>query len=105
MSKTYNLNGPGSRVYEGSTDLSHNSVHVGGSPVFADLRKAICCDGVVESERIKLLAHVEEMEATHGTPSFIEPYNAFITTAANHMTILAPFVPQLTQLLVGLTGS
>ena len=39
------------------------------------------------------------MEQNIGKESFAGKYNAFIQSIANHITIFAPFLPMLTQLL------
>jgi len=65
-----------------------------------DLRKAI---NNVENEgdRVNLLAGLEAMEKAHKTPEFLTRYADFIRLAADHMTIVAPFIPALTALLSG----
>ncbi|GAB2025952.1 hypothetical protein OfM1_20250 [Lactovum odontotermitis] len=40
-----------------------------------------------------------QMKNAVGTESFSEKYNQFIQTTANHMTIIAPFIPFLSSLL------
>lgn len=42
---------------------------------------------------------ISDMEKCAGKKSFVEKYNAFIQSVANHMTIFAPFIPMLTELL------
>ena len=42
---------------------------------------------------------IEEMKNNVGKKSFAEKYNSFIQSVSNHMTIFAPFIPALTQLL------
>lgn len=42
---------------------------------------------------------ISNMEKCVGKKSFVEKYNAFIQSVANHMTIFAPFIPMLTKLL------
>lgn len=42
---------------------------------------------------------VNEMKNHVGTKSYIEKYNDFIQSIANHMTIFAPFIPVLSSLL------
>ena len=46
-----------------------------------------------------IIDSIEEMKNNVGKKSFAEKYNAFIQSVANHMTIFAPFIPALTQLL------
>jgi hypothetical protein len=50
-------------------------------------------------QRKKLMTDVEEMKATQGSPGFLARYQAFMQDAANHMTVVAPFLPALAQLL------
>ena len=46
-----------------------------------------------------IIDSIEEMKNNVGKKSFAEKYNSFIQSVANHMTIFAPFIPALTQLL------
>jgi hypothetical protein len=39
------------------------------------------------------------MESELGRSGFVKNYSDFIALAANHMTVLGPFVPMLTALL------
>jgi len=34
-----------------------------------------------------------------GGPTYLQKYQSFIAAAANHMTLLAPFIPMRSQLL------
>lgn len=47
----------------------------------------------------QILTSIDEMQAAIGTKSFSEKYNTFIQNAANHMTLFAPFIPALTEVL------
>lgn len=42
---------------------------------------------------------ISDMEKCAGKKSFVEKYTAFVQSVANHMTIFAPFIPMLTELL------
>ncbi len=91
------VSGSNSRVNIGSTDRSTNTV-VNGD-IFNQLRKALN-DGIGdESEREKLTNLVNNVEAARDRKGFTAGYQALIASAANHMTILAPFLPALTELL------
>ena len=74
---------------------------LGDAPVLLDLRKAIEIGNVEPLARVKLLAGLEDMQQAQSTPSFIDRYKDFIALAANHMTIVAPFLPALSALLTG----
>jgi hypothetical protein len=45
------------------------------------------------------------LEKAQGTKLFAERYTDFISAAANHMTIIAPFIPALSELLKKALGS
>jgi len=95
----YNITGPNSRVNINSTDLSANVVNIGPDALFEELVKAIST-GVTDSKRkATLTALVRELEQAKGTPRFVDRYRTFVAAAADHMTLLSPFIPALTQLL------
>lgn len=95
---TYNVSGSGARVNINSTDSSVNIVNTEVSKVFTQLREAVSQipDPIARSE---IERSVAEMEQAQGSSSFLQKYQAFIASAANHMTIFAPVIPALTGLL------
>jgi hypothetical protein len=95
---TYNVSGTGARVNINSTDSSVNIVSTEVSKVFAQVREAVAQIPDL-NQRSEVERAVNEMEQAHGTSSFLQKYQAFITSAANHMTILAPVIPAVTGLL------
>jgi len=95
----YNLIGPNSRVNIHSVDDSTNLVGIEPAELFNRLRAAMK-QSVLDSELLeKLQQKVNDLEKTQGTSNFLARYQEFIALAANHMTILAPFIPALTQML------
>lgn len=96
---TFNLQGVHSRVNIQSQDSSVNVSHQITENVFADMRQVIQSHIQNEDERTQILSDLNELEAAKGTGSFTQKYQSFITLAANHMTLLAPFIPALTQML------
>ena len=56
---------------------------------------------ISEPERAALLDHVDVMQADVGKQGFTKRYHDFITAAANHMTVIGPFLPALSSLLLG----
>ena len=95
----YNLIGPNSRVNVQSLDSSTNVVEVNPSELFSQIRTAVS-QGVQDSELSKKLQDkITELEKAHGTNGFKERYKELIALAANHMTLLAPFIPALVQML------
>jgi hypothetical protein len=94
---TFNVSGPNSRVNFQSTDQSHNTVV--NNTLFKEIHEAID-NGVQDAaERDNLKARLTALEAAKDRQSFVTQYQAFITAAANHVTILTPFLPALTGLL------
>lgn len=47
----------------------------------------------------ELLMRIEAMEQTIGKKGFVEKYNDFMQSAANHMTAFSPLIPTLTQII------
>jgi hypothetical protein len=98
-SNTFHVSGPNSRVNIGSVDASVNIAQSAPDVLFEELRETIRSGITVEEEKTALLANVDAMETATQTGGLMEKYNAFIQCAANHMTLIAPFIPPLTQLL------
>lgn len=97
ITNIYNLNGPQSRVNISSTDNSVNLLQQ-NAELFDDIIKALetITEDKIKTESIKL---VNEMKENIGKPTFKEKYQSFISTLANYMTIIGPFIPALTALL------
>ena len=95
----YNLIGPNARVNIQSKDSSTNILNVEPADLFQNLRTTIN-DSITDSElATRLVGHVDTMEAAVGTQDFSERYKEFIGSAANHMTLVGPFLPAMTQFL------
>ena len=90
---------PHARVNLNSTDQSNNIISNQNEDIFSQIRD-ILRESVDDSRYLSLLLEkVEDMESSHGSSDFTRAYIDFIATAANHMTVLAPFIPSLTALL------
>ncbi len=84
----------GGSVSGGNISLSAHA----DDALFKEIRA--CIDEISSTEeRNKLLTALEELQSTKGKSNFSEKYKNFIQVAANHMRILAPFIPELTKLL------
>lgn len=97
-STTYILSGSGARVNINSSDSSVNVSSTEVSQVFAQARDAVSkiTDLVARQE---IGRAVDEMEQAYGSSNFLQKYQEFITSAANHMTLLAPIIQSITMLL------
>jgi len=65
---------------------------------FAALRERIE-SGVSGADQKDILAKLTALEASHGQPSFAQRYTDFMAAAANHITVIVPFIPALTEML------
>lgn len=97
ITNIYNVNGHNSRVNINSTDNSINYIS-DSNLLFEDLQKAL---KTIQEDKIKeeSLELLKEMKDSKGSPSFLEKYQSFIGILANHMTLIAPFIPALTQMI------
>ena len=97
VSQTFNLRGHNQRVNINSTDNSTNIVQ-NGTP-FAEIRSALeagIADGL---EKSRLFETLQELESSKDRETASTRYGAFVTLAANHMTLLTPFLPALAHWL------
>ena len=96
---TYNFHGNNPRININSQDYSINIAN--SKIVFDEIRKTI--ESAIKDENLKkdLQTKTSEMEQNVGKSSFLKTYSEFMALAANHVTVFAPLVPALTQLLTG----
>jgi hypothetical protein len=97
----YNItvSGQNSRVTIGSTDSSTNTISI---TTFNDLRAALK-EGVTDQEKLaELNARLDELESAKTQPTFLTAYQKFFATAADYMTLLAPFIPTLATIIPSL---
>nr|WP_300311585.1 hypothetical protein [Halomonas sp.] len=81
-----------------SVESSNVNQHIEGTDaIFADLMTAIDEADIDQKEALKIC--VEEMRSARGASGFAAAYKQFMTSAANHMTVVAPFIPALSALL------
>lgn len=90
------VSGDNARVNIGSTDNSTNTVTHGAlfSDIVATIERVVPAD-----QREVLIDAVREMERTRGTGGFVGAYQRFVAVAADHVTLIVPFLPALTALL------
>lgn len=93
----YNANGINSRININSTDNSKNYSN-DTDLLFEDLKLVLA--EIVEKEiREKSFQILEKLNKLKRTSSYLTNYKSFISLLANHMTVIAPFIPALTQLI------
>lgn len=96
---TNNFYGDNARINQNSTDNSTNTV-VNGS-LFGDLKSSIEQGVADDAERKALVEAIAAMQSTQGKAGFAGAYGKFIALAANHMQLVAPFLPALAVMLSG----
>jgi hypothetical protein len=95
----YQIDAKDSKVNINSSDSSVNIVNITSMNMFSELKKTIETYITDSTIKTQLIDSVCNMEKNQGTNNFLKHYQEFISIAANHMTLLAPFLPALTQLL------
>jgi hypothetical protein len=82
-----------------SIDNSVNIITKSTAEFFNALRERIETGVPEEEKRKKIMDAVLALEQSHGKPSFAQRYTDLIAIAADHMTLLAPFIPALSEML------
>jgi hypothetical protein len=94
---TFNVSGNNTRVNIASRDQSTNVVVEGD--VLGNLEAALR-SGVQDGEKLhQLLMAVDEMRREQRKPGFAVAYQKFVSICADHIGIVAPFLPTLTTLI------
>jgi hypothetical protein len=94
----YNL-GDNSRVNINSKDSSVNIINMNSKNLFTEIKSTVKSEVENNSEKEKLLNKIDELEKAQNSSNFPQKYAEFMALAANHATILSPFLPALGQLL------
>jgi hypothetical protein len=64
------------------------------------ISKTALRSGVQDGEKLnRLLAAVDEMRREQHKPGFVVAYQKFVSICADHLGIVAPFLPALTALI------
>lgn len=91
--------GGNARVNIQSTDNSINKTDLNFSATFDPIKNAIEKADIIEEEKATMLESLGKLEGSAGSEAFTDRYKEFVSTCANHTTILAPFIPALALLL------
>lgn len=98
VTNIYYLHGHSSRVNVQSTDNSINVVRLSNDEVFVKLREEIS-SRISSDQQLNILDRLDALERAQNSPSFAARYADFISAAADHMTLIAPFIPALTEMI------
>jgi hypothetical protein len=92
--------GDNARINSNSIDNSTNFSTNNSAALFTEMLEAVArVENKSERETIKEMISAMEAACKRQDKTFTAKYQDFIATAANHMTIFAPFLPALSQLL------
>ena len=95
----YNANGPNSRININSTDNSSN-FNNDSNLLFDEIKKVLESITDIEVQKRSLLL-LEELRNTQNTTGFLNIYKNFVSVLADHISVISPFIPALTQLITG----
>ncbi len=99
VTNIYHVSGYNARVNISSSDSSVNNVTLAETEIFVNLRQTLG-SGVKDDQELRaILEALAALEGATGKPTFIQRYAEFISAAANHVTLIAPFIPALTELM------
>jgi len=94
---TVRVSGSNSRVNIGSTDDSTNLAL--NSDLFAEIGTTIRQQVGDPTHQALLLASLASMQQAETKSGYLDAYQKFIAAAANHMSLLAPFLPAIAQMI------
>jgi len=90
-----NISGANARVNIASTDQSHN-VTVQGD-IFGNIEAALRSN-VSDQDRLdQILLSLNEMKEKRGHSGYVAAYQKFMAVVADHIGVVAPFLPALTS--------
>jgi len=101
----YHIEGNNARINVNSTDNSVNVVTTSTKQVFADLRQKLTAGIPSGDEQKAILEQLTALEEAQNSPSFAQRYTEWIALAANHMELIGPFIPALTEMLKKALGA
>jgi hypothetical protein len=99
ITNIYHVHGHNARWVTNSSDQSVNVVTLSREQIFVDLQQQIETHLPEGGERNDILEKLKALSDSQSSPSFSKRYTDFIAAAANHMALIGPFIPALTELL------
>ncbi|KMY50536.1 hypothetical protein [Peribacillus loiseleuriae] len=95
----YNVHGSNARINVHSVDNSTNIVNTTSQHLFDELRNVLQNNIADSTQRTVIIDAVNNLEESQNTPRFMDAYQRFISLAVDHMQLITPFIPVLTQML------
>jgi hypothetical protein len=94
----YVLSGPGAHVNVHSTDNSTTLISISEADVFPKLRSELNAKVPDTVRRQEIIAVVNELEQARGSNTYAAKFTSFLSSAADVMTIISPFITVLAAL-------
>ena len=94
------FNAPNSRYNESSTDNSIN-ISLSDANLFDEIKNELKKQDFEENEITLLLNQVDDLEQSMGKENFSTKYTRFIQNLGEHVAVISPFLPALSQGLIG----
>jgi hypothetical protein len=94
---TINISGANARVNIASTDKSTNVMIQGD--VFGNIEAALRAKVTDQGQLDQILSSLNELKNQRGQSGCIAAYQKFMAVAADHIGIVAPFLPALTAMM------
>ena len=98
LAENIHFHGDNARLNVNSTDNSTNIASIANEQLFIRMQETARSISD-ETERTEIVARLHELEKARGSGGFLQAYQNFMASAANHMTVFAPFLPILAQML------
>jgi len=98
IADTINFHGPNSRVTVNGNDNSSNTVLGDGNELLEGLRQRAASIGDDQARNL-ILERIDELERTRASGGFLDAYKAFMAALSDHITVFAPLLPALAQML------
>jgi hypothetical protein len=98
LAQNIHLHGDNPRINVNSTDNSTNIASTSYDLLFVQMKEKACTI-TDEDDRKAIVERLDELEKAQGSAGFMRAYQNFIASAANHVTVFAPFLPALAQML------
>lgn len=82
-----------------STDNSVKNINITNNPAEVFEKMVNVASNIAAGNKDDIIMAIEEMKNNYQKPTLKDKYFKFIEVAANHMTLFAPFLPMLTEMI------
>lgn len=94
---TYNITNGNANVH--SVDNSVRTINITNNETELFNKMLDVASNIATDNKNEIVSAIKGMQMDYGKPSLKEKYYKFIDVAANHMSLFAPFIPALTEMI------